>query len=716
MNFYREVAKTAKKNKTHPYFENRRDIILNVSPSFALSRWIGFFLLSLVLSSCSSVPLLKDQPSQEEVQTQLFLSQAAHEFQAPNAPKSMSLKDTANVEWRADKSMKVTVHQMWACRVKPDRPLPPIATLNQDSQTLAIQTLQLYDLDEKGNFVKSPTKAEIQWTVPEENLPTSLSKIATAKLPELGAGQALELQYSLETKTANLLVDNDSSKDPKTGARKLHPIAAEGSFAFRWNDYVPSLKRELTMRVPKALELYATRFRVPKNLKITEEKLATKDKAVSFTMEPLPSPIPAENYQPALQDLAPLTAFTVNKSWDDAVMPYRKRVRQVMDAKLDAVDQLLGDALGNTTASLEDRLADVKYLIHQKVEWVDTGLPVYLNPDRTLEEVIESGKGTSHDMAMLLTAALRALKLNPQVFLYRLPSSGELIGDMPALSQLDGVLVAVQSGKDLIWLDPTESLALPGVLPLSALGQQCLAVLAPVTWKTTPAFGAKDHRKERDVTMEFLPNGHLKCSVDLQAFGSSELSLRQFFRATTDDKRRELVLKGLAKRFPGVVLLDYRFGDYRNLTKPLDVHYSFEIPDYTQGTKDGFQFYPLVFEDVEDFLAALRDTRQTSVVIPQNFNSTTRVVVKLPPNYMANELPKSLSISNPVAEYLSNFKLDFGTLTYERYLGLKQKVISPGKEYQELLTFYQTVLSQDRTPFKVIRGNKLPPPASSGKR
>jgi len=651
------------------------------------------------------VPLLKNEPSQEEVQTQLFLSQAAHEFQAPNAPKSMSMKDAAEVEWHADKSMRVTVHQMWATRVKPDKPLPPIATLNQDSQTLTIQTLQLYDLDEKGNFTKSPLKAEIQWAVPEENLPLTLSKIATAKLPELGAGQALDLKYTLETKTSTLLADSDAQKETKPGPRKTRPISAEGSFAFRWNDYVPSLNRELSIKVPKALELYATRLRIPKNLTMTEEKLPTKDKAVSFAMDAPPSPIPVENYQPALQDMAPLTAFTVNKSWDDAVLPYRKRVRQVIDAKLDAVDQFLGDAVGNTTAPLIDRLTDVKNLIHQKVEWVDTGLPVYLNPDRTIEEVLDSGKGTSHDIAMIFVAALRAMKLNPQVFLYRLPSSGELIGDMPALSQMDGILVAVQSGKDWIWMDPTESLAPPGVLPLAALGQQCLSVLAPVTWKTTPPFGAKDHRKERDVTMEFLPNGHLKCTVDLQAFGSSELALRQFFRATTDDKRRELVLKGLSKRFPGVILLDYRFGDYRDLTKPLDVHYSFEIPDYTQGTKDGFKFYPLVFEDVEDFFAALRDTRQTPVVIPQNFNSTTRVVVKLPSGYMASDLPKSLSISNPIAEYISNFKLDFGTLTYERYLGLKQRIISPGKEYGDLLNFYQTVLNQDRTPFKVVKEN-----------
>ncbi len=662
-----------------------------------LGALVPWWLISiLIFTGCATAPQTKINV--EDAKTQAFLSQAATQFQALNAPKTLNLADEAEVEWHADKSMRITVHQMWAARVKPDHPLPPIACLNQDTQTLTIQNLQLYDLDATGTFVKSDTKAEIQWAVPEVNLPLTLSKITSARLPELNAGQALELKYTLETKTSTLLLDKD-----KKDTAKIHPVPAEGSFAFRWNDYTPSLKRDLTVKIPKVLELFATRLREPKSMAITEEKVEN-DKTLSFTLtDPLP-PVPSENFQPALQDLAPLTAFTVNKSWEEAVFPYRKRVKQIMDSDLNKLNSIVEEAEGNTTASIMDRLALVKSAIHQKVDWVDTGLPVYLNPDRSLDEILDSGKGTSHDMAMLLAAALKAMKINCQVYLYRQSTSGDLIPTLPALSQMDGVLVAAQSGKEWIWMDPTESLAVPGVLPLSALGQQALGVLSPLAWKTTPPFGAKDHRKERNVTMEFLPSGRLKCSVDLQAYGSSELALRQFFRMTTDDKRRELVLRGLTKRFPGVTLTDYRFGDFRNLDKPLDVHYTFEVPNYTQGIKGGFEFYPLVFEDVEDFLSALRDSRQTPVVIPQNFNSDTRVLVKLPVGYKVDALPQNGSIANPVAEFFSVFKMEFGTLTYERHLGLKDRTITPGKEYNDLLNFYKIVLNQDRTPFKIIKG------------
>jgi len=48
-------------------------------------------------------------------------------------------------------------------------------------------------------------------------------------------------------------------------------------------------------------------------------------------------------------------------------------------------------------------------------------------------------------------------------------------------------------------------------------------------------------------------------------------------------------------------------------------------------------------------------------------------------------------------------KLDFGMLLVERYVGLKKRVIEPGKNYQDLLSFYQSVLSQDRVPFKAVK-------------
>src|SRR5208282_97862 len=142
-----------------------------------------------------------------------------------------------------------------------------------------------------------------------------------------------------------------------------------------------------------------------------------------------------------------------NKNWEEAVMPYRKRIQQYLSMEPKAVNEQLADALGNTTLALTDRLAKLKAAIHQKVEFVDTGLPVYLNPDRTLADILVSGKGSAHDLTVIFVTALKSMNLNPLVYLYRKADSGNLVGDLPALAQLDGVLVGVEGpGKSLVWM------------------------------------------------------------------------------------------------------------------------------------------------------------------------------------------------------------------------------------------------------------------------
>jgi hypothetical protein len=665
-----------------------------------LASWRWMFFLLLLPAGCASTSNIKSSAPVDE--NDALLSQAASQFASLTPPKALNLLDDAQVEWHSDRSIRVTVHQLWAARVKPDHPFPTLATINQDSQTLNIEKLKLYQMDATGSFTPAAIQPQIQWVVPQDNLPLSLSKITSAHLPELEAGQVLELKYTLESKISALLVGKDIHKDPED-AKKPHPVPPEPSFAFRWNDFTPSLEKDLTLKIPAGLDLLGTRLRLPPNLVVDEGKPdSSKAKIVRFTMG-LQDPIPYESFQPALQDLAPLTAFTLDKTWDAAVFPYRKRVKQFWDGDPKPVEDLIGDAGSNTAEALADRIAEVKTAINQKVDWVDTGLPIYLNPDRLLPEVIDSAKGTSHDMAMLLMVALKSLKMSPQVYLYRQATSGELLTDLPALSQFDGVLIGVPSGKDFIWVDPTESLAAPGVLPLSALDRKALGVLMPLNWKLTPPFGAKDHRRHRDIKMEFDSQGNLTCSVDVLAYGSSELALRQFFRSTTDDKRRDIVYRGLSKRFPGVTLTDYRFGDYRDISKPLDVHFTFQIPNYAKFKNDGsFIFYPVVFEDVEDFFATLQNSRQTPVLVPQNFNSETEAIVTLPHGYKPGDLPKDVSFSNALAEFSASSKVDFGTLSYERNLGLKQRSISLSKEYQNLMSVYQTVLTQDRTPFTAV--------------
>jgi hypothetical protein len=655
-------------------------------------------IVSALLAGCATTPPLPTVKVETDP-TLVMLSKAASQLSAPDAPEWMRAADEATAQWNIDKSLKITVHEIWAMRAKPSQALPPLAALNTDSEELKVQTLKRYNLNSDGTISPSPFPGECKFSPPAPDLPPGLASVTIVRLPDLNAGEALEVQYTLQTKTSAL----PPSKPVSQGALLLHPVRAEGSFAFSWNDFVPALDRGLTVTYPKDLRLYAVNLRFPGNYQPIEQTVDTNH-SMAFPIPASPFTLSLEAFGPARWDMAPFTGFTLSKSWEEAVMPYRKRIQQYLMGDPKAVNEQLADSLGNTTMALTDRLAKIKAAIHQKVEYVDTGLPVYLNPDRTLADILESGKGSAHDLTVVFVAALKAMNLNPLVYLYRKADSGDLVGDLPALSQMDGVLVAVEgTGKSLVWMDPTEPLAAPNVLPINALDRQALAVLSPLVWKNTPLFISKDHRKERDVTADLMTDGSVNCTVDLRAYGSTELSMRQFFRQTNEETRRSFVLRGLSKRYAGVTLQDYQAGDYRDLSQPLTIHYSFTVPHYAESLpKKGWKIYPLVFDDVEEFLTSLKETRETPVVAPQNFNSITRELLKLPSGFQWGDLPKDITYSNTTAEFVTGSKLQFGTLTFERDLNLKQRVISPGKDYSDLQSFYQIVLSQDRTPYKAL--------------
>jgi hypothetical protein len=90
-------------------------------------------------------------------------------------------------------------------------------------------------------------------------------------------------------------------------------------------------------------------------------------------------------------------------------------------------------------------------------------------------------------------------------------------------------------------------------------------------------------------------------------------------------------------------------------------------------------------------------------LVPQNFNAETEAILELPPHYKVADLPKNVAITNTAAEFSANCKVQFATLSYERYMGVKDRSIDLGKQYKDLMAVYQTVLTTDRTPFKAVR-------------
>ena len=417
----------------------RHGIVFNTKLSVFAFLCVFAVPFCLLFSGCATEPPLPTEKAETDP-TLALLSQASTQLSAPDAPEWIRAADEAAAEWGIDKSLKISVREIWAARAKPSQPLPPLFVVNTDSQEFKVDSLKRYSLNADGSVSPSSDPGECRYSPVAPDLPPGLACVTMVQLPELNAGEALEVRYTLRTKTLNL----SPSKPVSDVSASLRPVRSEGSFAFSWNDFVPAMDRGLTVTFPKDLRLYAVNLRFPGNDQPLDTIEGTQHR-LGFSLPSSPATLTQEIFAPPRWDLSPFTGFTLNKNWEESVMPYRKRLQQFLNGDLKAVNEQLADALGNTTLALADRLGKMKTAVHQKVEFVDTGLPVYLNPDRSLADILASGKGSAHDMAMLFACALKAMRLNPQVYLFRKADSGDLVGNLPALAQLDGVLVAVEA-------------------------------------------------------------------------------------------------------------------------------------------------------------------------------------------------------------------------------------------------------------------------------
>ncbi len=655
-------------------------------------------LLGSIVLGCATMKTQTQSPAPTDADRDALLAEAAARFQFPDAPPFLTVLDKAQVDYQKDGGFRVEVQTIWACRAKPTGAFPLPLAFNLDLQILKSATLHTWRLSPEGRYTNENTQ-DLKAEPAQKDQPAALAGLVRIVPPSLEAGEAMEINY---------VVENKPVKAAETDAP-----AAEKSFAFRWQDPQSALRRELVLSRPPDLDLVGVRQRVPSAAKMFE--LRSKDRVVDrWVLEGLQPGLPQEPYGPPLGDLAGVTAFTPFHNWQSALDPFKKDCDAALEDNSD-LDAAFDGMIPAATEGADSKVAKARRLLQAlraKWRYDDPGLPLALQTRRDLKEANDSGWVTPREAGLILAAALKHLGLAPQLYLARRNPGGGLLTQSPALTQFDELLLNFTFGGATLWVDPAEPLAPVGDLPLALLGVEALAVSQPLKWTDTPDLLAKDHRKERNVRLEISSQGDLQCSVELTAHGSSEVALRQFFRATTDSQRRDIVSRGLAKRFPKAQLTDYRFGDYRDLDHPFLVTYVFEVPGYAEPMGPGrLRFYPPVFEDVEEFMSALQPTRRTPVVLSQNFNSTVRQIIRLPKGWKVPDLPPDASLSNPVAEFLSNPKMEFGTLLDERYTGLKKRRIEPGEEYQQLQDFYQAVLKQDRTPF-IASGPVGAPPAA----
>ncbi len=430
---------------------------------------------------------------------------AAAQFDAAGADAIMLFRDD---RYRFDADGRMTHTRRWVYRISSP------AVLEDWSATEAIWApwhqarplLQVRIIDPDGNE---------RWLDPE-------------RVSELSAEQA-GLDGELRLLRAALPTSPGAVVEEQVVLRDERPLFAAGvSVEHLLAMPVPVHRGRLTLEAPKSLPLkYSTHL-----ISLSSRHQTTAERIeLTFDYADLPPAQSLEIGLPADEPRYPAIAFSTGDSWSSVASAYSRAVsEQLTESETSAVRRWLPDRGASTRIGhIEDVLQGLRGNAKYRASVFGTSPILPSSPLATLRR----GGGDSQQLAVVLTAALRAENIPAHVALLRAGYGRDVEPELPGLGGFNHALVYVAPEEaredpdglsgDPIWIDPGDRFSRAGELASDRQGRLAL-VASPQTRRLirTPEASSADNRTITEVDVFMAEIGPARFVETSTHFGAAE--------------------------------------------------------------------------------------------------------------------------------------------------------------------------------------------------
>jgi hypothetical protein len=256
-------------------------------------------------------------------------------------------------------------------------------------------------------------------------------------------------------------------------------------------------------------------------------------------------------------------------------------------------------------------------------------------------------------------------------------------------------VVTAKSGKRYLIFDPTNEWIPIGQIPpyeqggygiLSEGGESQLIAL-PVM---TPA----SDRVEHTIHAQLAADGSLEVSVVEQRFGYAAERPRVMFTGGSQQQQRDYLEKRLRLDLTSVSIEKLAAEHSTELSRPLELDYSFRVANYARSAGDLLLVRPRIFGS--DAWSLPRETRAWPIDLSAVQSRTDHTDLTLPPGYVVDELPDAVSLDTDFASYHSAVTADATTLHYTREYTVKLLQLDASR-YDDLRKFSERVAYDEAT-------------------
>ncbi|MEK7830154.1 MAG: transglutaminase domain-containing protein, partial [Acidobacteriota bacterium] len=330
-------------------------------------------------------------------------------------------------------------------------------------------------------------------------------------------------------------------------------------------------------------------------------------------------------------------------------------------------------------------------------------------------DVFAKNYGDCKDKANLMRAMLKSLGIESYPVVIYSGDPNRVQPEWPSPQQFNHCIIAVKVGDAtdaatvikhpqlgrLMIFDPTDDDTPVGDLPDHEQGSYALIAAGEagdlVKMPSTPP---EANRMERSIEAVLGVDGSLNATVRERSFGQEAVDERRLFKRSARPQYNTQIERWITATVPGAKVSKIEPVDgSHNGQFALDVE--FESPSYAKSMRGNLlMFKPaIVSRRSSVFLTEAKRTHPV-VLSAEAYNETVKI--KLPANFVVDEMPEGAEINQPFGSYAVTYEVKDGYLIYKRSLILKSATI-PVEQYAAIRNFFGRIVGSEQAPVVLAR-------------
>jgi hypothetical protein len=207
---------------------------------------------------------------------------------------------------------------------------------------------------------------------------------------------------------------------------------------------------------------------------------------------------------------------------------------------------------------------------------------------RTIAEILKARSADNEEKAVLLVAALRALKLEPMIALVAGLDKGPLYANYFSFVQFSHAVVALpRPDGSLRWMDPTATWTPYGVLPWRDSGAAALLIHTDAKAELVKLpESAASSLTQYTATVTPRPDGKAEIDAVVDLSGDDAADMRDDLVPESDADRRTGIQHWAGELLGGVALQDFKIEDLETIDKPLRITLRLQAPGLVSRAED----------------------------------------------------------------------------------------------------------------------------------